>query len=318
MSHSQAWQPKATITALRRRAETLRSIRQYFAEQGLLEVDVPVIGSHGVTDPSLIPICAKVNRREGYLQTSPEYFLKRLLAADYGSMYYLGKAFRDQEFGPRHQPEFTLLEWYRLGFDDCQLATDTLALMTRLLPDKPQRQTTYRDLFEAEFGFNPHSAEADQLAEVAQLRCQPSFTQASRDTWLDLLFSHCLEPKLQGVVVVSDYPSSQAALARCAFDEDKNWIARRFEVFVDGLEVGNGYWELTDVSELQRRFAEDARTRHKQGLAVIAPDPQLIAAQRHGLPPCAGIAMGVDRIVMAQLGVESIAQTLAFTPMTHP
>lgn len=308
------WQPRASLAALKQRARTLSLIRGFFQQRDLLEIDVPVLGSYSVTDPSLTPIQARVNNCVGYLQTSPEYFLKRMLAADYGSLFYLGKAFRDQEYGARHQPEFTMLEWYQLGFDDKQLITETLALMAELLPDKPQIHTTYGALFDSEFGLNPHAASCQQLAELARQRCSVSFADADRNTWLDLLFSHCLEPNLVGVTVVSDYPASQSALARCAEDNQGDWVARRFEVFVDGLEIGNGYWELIDVDELQARLTNDTEHRRQRGLPAIEPDPMLLAAQSHGLPDCAGIAMGVDRIIMAQLGVKTIAETLAFTP----
>ncbi|BFM05878.1 EF-P lysine aminoacylase EpmA [Halioxenophilus aromaticivorans] len=315
MTDSAGWQPSASLVALRTRAQTLHTIRQFFTSRHLLEIDVPVLASHSVTDPSITAIQATVNNQTGFLQTSPEYFLKRLIAAGYGSVFYLGKAFRDQEYGRRHQPEFTMLEWYQLGFDDVQLMQQTLALMAELLPGKPQRTVSYQALFEAEFGANPHTIDDAALAQLGQARCAVSFDQADRNTWLDLLFSHCLEPKLQDVVVVCDYPASQGALARLGENPQGHRVAKRFEVFVDGLEIGNGYWELSDADELAQRFAADQELRRERGDFVPAVDPQLMAAQRHGLPDCAGIAMGVDRIIMAKLGASSLADTLAFA--TH-
>lgn len=278
---------------------------------------MPVLGSHSVTDPNLYAVPAQVNGGVGYLQTSPEYFLKRLLAAGSGCLFYLGKAFRNDEYGRRHRPEFTMLEWYRLGFTDQQLIEETLALLGELMPTKPARQVRYGELFEQQLGVNPHRVDDQQLAAIAKSHAPVNFNEAPRATWLDLLFSHCLEPTLTGVVVVSDYPSVQGALAKIKTDANGDKVARRFEVFVDGVELANGYWELTDAWELQKRFEQDQRQCQAQGRDVPAIDQELLDAHSHGLPECAGIALGVDRLVMAVLGLKDIDQAVAFSPFNR-
>ncbi|WP_317930002.1 EF-P lysine aminoacylase EpmA [Halioxenophilus sp. WMMB6] len=311
-----SWRPSASLAVIKARAALLAHIRHFFAERAVLEVDVPSLSRHTVTDPNLIPVTSHTNGGDAFLQTSPEYFMKRLLVAGSGSIYYLGKAFRDQEFGRRHHPEFTMLEWYRLGFDDQQLIEETLALVTGLLPAKPVTRVTYGQLFAGHFGINPHTASEAELAELAQRTCQPAFHQADRNTWLDLLFSHCLEPTLAGITVVADFPASQGALAKVMANDAGEQVAKRFEIYVDGLELSNGYWEATGAVELQARFERDQATRLAAGLPVPAIDPDFMAAMHAGLPECAGIALGVDRLLLLMSGVKTLAETMSFAPFS--
>jgi len=313
-SIDQPWQPTANFQALAQRAECCRQIRQFFEARQVLEIDVPVLARASVTDPNLTAIQARANNLDAYLQTSPEYFMKRLLAAGSGALFYLGKAFRDHEYGRRHHPEFTMLEWYRVGFNDRDLMRETLALLAVLLPDFTATETTYRRLFETKFGINPHKVGVAELKTLAEQHCAAQFDDAQANTWLDLLFSHCIEPELSGLVVVADFPASQGALAKVERNSDGDWVARRFEIYADGLELANGYWELTDAAELRQRFLSDQALRRSRGQWVPEIDQALLAAQESGLPDCAGIAMGVDRVLMRRLGVEDIGATMAFTP----
>ena len=308
------WQPCASKQTLQFRARAKQKVRAFFDARSVLEVDVPLLGSCTVTDIHLEPIVASVNGRTGYLQTSPEFFMKRLLAAGSDSIYFLGQAFRDDERGSRHQPEFTMLEWYRLGFDDEQLIAEVLELLKLVIPNRSARRVTYRALFEEVFSLNPHTISQQRLSLLALKHCQPSFTQADRNTWLDLLFTHCLEPRLHGLVVVEDFPASQSALARTQINDQGDWVAKRFEFYADGLELGNGYWELTNVEEQRQRFLADQAMRREQGNTVPEIDAEFMAAMAEGLPDCAGVAIGFDRLLMAALGAETIEQTLAFAP----
>lgn len=305
--------PTADRHTLQQRALVIHKIREFFLRAGILEVDVPLLSPYTVTDVQLTPLQVFDGDVASYLQTSPEFFLKRLLARDQLSTYYLGKAFRAEELGRRHRSEFTMLEWYLVGADDRELMQQTLSLCQRLAPDLSSHHFSYRELFESCLGLNPHCASVYQLKEVAE-KCT-SFTGqlSSKSEWLDLLFSFCIEPELPpGLVFVADYPACQAALARVETGPDGDEIARRFEVFWNGLEVGNGYWELLDADEQEQRFAADNRARKERGLPERMPDPRFLAALKAGLPSCSGIAMGVDRMLMCLLDIDDIAGVMAF------
>ena len=308
------WQPTATLDTLHQRADLLTRIRAFFAAQGLLEVDVPVLGARGVTEPNIDTIEARVDGRLRHLQSSPEYFMKRLLAAGSGPIYYLGKAFRDGERGSRHNPEFTLLEWYRPGWDEQRLMGEVEALCAVLSPRwQHPRRFSYREVFFDATGLDPHSVDLDVLRQLAERVCSGDWRDESRATCLDLLFSFVVEPTLHtGVVMVSDYPACQAALARLAIDGEGATVARRFEVFIDGVEIGNGYFELTDAAEQGRRFAEDIALRAAAGKRPREVDERLLAALQAGLPDCAGVALGVDRLLMRLLDLDHICDVLPF------
>lgn len=295
------------LQALRARAELLADLRAFFARRGVLEVETPLLSRSTVTDPALAPIpCG-----DRWLQTSPEYAMKRLLADGSGPIFQVCKAFRGGEAGPRHNPEFTLLEWYRPGYDLRDLMAEVAELVCELLDERPVRYVAYRELFEAAVGLDPHRASADELESCARQRVDYAGGAESRDTWLDLLMSHVIQPSLADVVLVYDYPASQAALARLRPDGEIP-VAERFELFLDGVELANGYRELTDAVEQRRRFEADNAVLATRGEPPRPLDEQLLAALESGLPDCAGVALGLDRLLMLKLGAGSLADVLAF------
>ncbi len=308
------WRPAASPAALARRAELLAAVRGFFARRGVLEVETPLLASHGVTDPAIEPLVVQggaVVPAPRYLQSSPEYAMKRLLAAGSGPIYQLGRAFRDGEAGRRHNPEFTLLEWYRPGFDQHALMAEVAELLEYCLGRRGWRKVSYGDLFRAHLDLDPHRASAEALAALARAELDTDALELDRDGWLDLLLSHRIEPALEGIVCVHGYPASQAALARIDHSGPVP-VAERFEFYVDGLELANGYRELADPEEQARRFAADNAARQRRGLAERTPDPRLLAALAAGLPACSGVALGFDRLVMAATGAASLDQVLAF------
>lgn len=311
------WRPTATRDALVRRARLLAGIRAFFAARDVLEIDVPVLGLSGVTDVHIDNLVV-AGAPPRYLQSSPEYFLKRCLAADPQPLYYLGKAFRAGERGRLHLPEFTLLEWYRPGWDDRRLMDEVEALLRHLgaLGDGHCARLDHRDCFGAALGLDPHTATDDVLrARAAAAADQParSWRGEPRATCLDLLFSLEVEPRLpSGAVFVTGYPACQAALARVVADDDGVPVARRFELFLDQVELANGYWELTDAHEQRRRFVADRQLRTAMGKTTPPDDIRLLAALDAGLAPCAGVAIGVDRLLMQLLGAGHIRDVVAF------
>lgn len=312
------WRPGATLDILRARARLNADIRSFFAARGVLEVETPLLCAATVTDLHLASFV--VAGAPGYLQTSPEFAMKRLLAAGSGPIYQLGKAFRAGDLGARHNPEFTLLEWYRPGFSLAQLMAETEALLLATLGEALAftscDRTTYRALFEARFALNPHAADVGVLR--ARVTAETSFGDAAAldaAACLDLLFSSCLEPALghERPLFVSDFPASQAALSRVIVNADGDRVAARCEVYVRGMELANGYDELLDSAEQRRRFAADNALRRERGLPEIPLDERLLAALAQGLPACSGIALGVDRLLMLRTGATSLDEVLAFS-----
>jgi elongation factor P--(R)-beta-lysine ligase len=310
------WRPGASFDTLRTRAALLSDIRAFFAIQGVLEVDTPLLGPAPTSDPYQHCLDVQVpNVGRRYLQPSPEFAMKRLLAAGSGSIYQIGKAFRAGEQGPRHRAEFTLLEWYRVGFNYRTLMDEVQALVCGLLSRPPAMAHSYGELFERYVGLDPLSAnEARLWQRVADAGVEPSpiLQAAGRDAALDVLLTRLVEPGIAslGVVLVYDYPASQAALARLR--PDRPTLAERFELYVDGVELANGFTELTDADEQRRRFEADNRVRHAKGLPQMPLDEHLLAALTHGLPDCAGVALGFDRLAMLAAGVADIAAVQAF------
>ncbi len=314
------WQPTASSATLGLRARILARIRRFFAERDVPEVETPLLSAATVTDPHLASLSTSYRRapkslaQSLYLQTSPEYAMKRMLAAGSGPIYQICKAFRDGEAGRWHNPEFTLLEWYRPGYDHQRLMEEVDELVGSLLDRPPAGRITYAAAFTQSVGVDPLAASDAVLArrvEALGLSAE-SITGLDRDGCLDFLFSHGVQPVLagRGSVFVYDYPASQAALARTC--PDNPLVAERFELLVDGVELANGYHELTDGVEQRRRFEEDRIARQQHGLIVPPLDERLLAALDHGLPDCAGVALGVDRLVMLAAGVTDIREVLAF------
>lgn len=309
------WQPTATLKALRSRAELLSSIRRFFQAAGVMEVDVPVLSETGVTDVNIDCIQAQVFGKTQYLQSSPEYYMKRLLASGLGSIYYLGKAFRNSELGRRHEPEFTMLEWYRPGWDEHQLINEVAALLQHLGMDTSSPQIIrYEELFEQITGLNSHQTPLVDMQVFASNLAGNDFSAESRSACLDLIFSIAVEPNLaEGLVFVHDYPACQSGLAQLGKDSDGNTIARRFEAYLNGMELANGYYELVDAVELKSRFDADIALRQAAGKPPMTEDQALLAAMKSGLPSCAGVALGVDRLLMQLLSIDDISQVMAFS-----
>ena len=273
------WRPSARIEHLKQRAELLAQARAFFAERNVIEVQTPVLAKHTVTEPDVQSIEVP---GYGYLQTSPEYQMKRLLAAGMPSCYQLGPAFRHGEQGRLHNPEFTMLEWYRLGFDHNQLMYEVADMVDALLGPKPYQRLTYEDVVGKSEG-------------------------RTRDA-LDLAFADACERLTPGRFFITDYPADQAALARINPDGQ---TAARFELVIDGVEIANGYWELLDVEEHRQRFKTDGEIRQQRRLPAMAVDEAFIAALQHGLPACAGVAMGFDRLVMLGIGAKALSDVTA-------
>jgi len=313
------WQPDCSLAMLQRRAELLQQLRLFFFQRQILEVDAPVLGRSTVTDINIESISARVSGDSAYLQTSPEYFLKRLLAAGSGDIYCLGKAFRDGEAGGRHNPEFLLLEWYRLGWDEHQLMDEVGALISHLyeargLPSLMVHRRTYSQCFSQVLGIDPHTAALSDLQALATAAGSPSWAKENRANCLDLLFSLKVEPQLpSGLVFVHDYPDCQAALAQTMVDSQGQRVSRRFEAFLNGMELANGYFELTDSNEQRRRFEVDQARREDANKPIVALDNRLLGALEQGLPTCAGVALGVDRLLMQLQGAASIAEVMPFS-----
>ena len=318
-----SWAPSASRDAMRLRASLNRLVREFFHARGVLEVETPMMSQAGNSDPNIASFQLEFSgRTEGaartrWLRTSPEHAMKRLLAAGVGDCYELGRVFRDGEAGGRHNPEFTMLEWYRVGWDHGQLIEETATLVQAALAlvgrSAQLRVVRYRDLYRDALGIDPFTAsDAALQAALGDLLIDPG--GLGRDDWLDLLMTHRLQPGFEkdALLAVVDYPASQCALARVAEDADGLPVARRFELYLGSLELANGYHELLDAAEQAMRFGNDVRVRQVRGSVVPRSDDRLLAALASGLPACAGVALGMDRLLMALLHTVRIADVLAF------
>lgn len=306
------WQPSADREALLARAELLTQTRAFFGARGVIEVETPLLAQCGVTDPALEPFIIGTDPPR-YLQTSPEYAMKRLLAAYPIDIYQICKAFRAGELGGRHNPEYTLLEWYRVHWDHCQLIREVAELLCQFLGRGGWQVWSWASLFDTILGIDGHSTDRETLLHIANRHLNTPPSDLDRDGLLDLLMSHCIEPAIAdwGVVFVVDYPISQAALAR-EIIRDNRVVGARFECYVDGVELANGYWEAADANTLRRRFEQDNHIREQRGLVQRPIDERLLAAQAVGLPDCAGVALGFDRLLALSLGRREIQSSLTF------
>lgn len=315
------WQPSAHLDDLRLRAKVIAQIRNFFAKRDVLEVETPLLASATVTDPHIQSISAncfnlKNNNTEAmYLQTSPEYGMKRLLAFGSGPIYQICKAFRNDESGRHHNPEFTMLEWYRPGFDHHDLMQEVGELLTCTLHTNPPEFLSYEDAFQKFAKINPHTAAIASLKERASHADLPAIVglnETKKNDWLDVLFIHLIEPNLgKGApTFIYDFPVSQAALAKIR--QGAVPVAERFEVYIEGVELANGYHELTDEKEQSRRFNEDLVMRQQLGLPQVPIDSYLLKALAHGLPDSAGVALGIDRLVMLAAKKQSIKEVITF------
>ena len=314
------WRPAAPLENLRQRARILQRIRAFFDAHGVLEVETPALSRAAITDPHLECFATRYTgpgHSDGlplYLHTSPEFPMKRLLAAGAGPIYQLCKVFRQGEAGRRHNPEFTLLEWYRPGYDHHALMDEVAALLAPLLGlEGEAERLSYREAFLRHLEIDPLSVSLPELRQCAAAHGIRGFDdEGARNVWLDLLLTHCIEPELgrDRLCFLYDYPASQAALARLNPDDQR--VAERFELYYRGVELANGFHELADASEQRRRFEAELSARAEQGLEQVPLDEYLLAALEQ-LPDCSGVALGIDRVVMLALGADSLDEVMAFT-----
>lgn len=317
----QSWEPACDITYLRTRAQVMSKIRRFFADRSVLEVETPLLCSATGTDPQLDFFSSyfhsQPDNMEMFLQTSPEFAMKRLLAAGSGSIYQICKAFRNGELGRYHNPEFTILEWYRIDFNLNQLMEETADLIVELLgiPTESISRISYKELFEKVTGLNPLFFNQKEYAEYAannKIKDAILLCEDDHAMWLDFIFSYKVQPTLkeQSLCMVFGYPAIQSSLAR--INQNDSRVADRFEVFIKGIEVGNGFFELADAVEQERRFDQENSSRQVKKLRTINKDEKFLDALRHGLPDCSGIALGIDRLLMSIADVNSLNDVMAF------
>jgi lysyl-tRNA synthetase class 2 len=310
-----SWRPTASIATLEVRAAMLRATREYFAATRALEVETPALSAATVTDVHIASVEATASGRRGFLQTSPEYPMKRLLAAGCGDIWQICKVYRDGESGRWHNPEFTMIEWYRVGYDHHSLMSDVERLIGAVLPaarqfDRAER-LTYREAMQLHAGVDVFQDATPML--VARLQSAgievPRDVTHDRDACLDLIMGTLVGPQLglDRLTFIYDYPASQAALARV-----HGHIASRFEAYLDGIELCNGFHELGDPQEQRARFEHDVAERQRRGLPPVPIDENFLAALEHGLPECSGVALGFDRLVMCAIGARHLDEVLAF------
>lgn len=315
-----AWQPTATPEALRLRADLNRLLREFFHARDVLEVETPILSAAGNSEPNIEGFRTRFSGHVDagaslrWLRTSPEYPLKRLLAAGVGDCYELGRVFRNGEAGGRHNPEFTLLEWYRVGWDHRRLIEETAQLVNAALAlvgrSASLRVVDYRSLYRKALGLDPFAASEAQLrAALGAVAIDPE--GLTRDDWLDLLLTHRIQPGFPGDVLtaVHDWPPTQAALARIRPGDPP--LAERFELYLGRYELANGYHELNDAAEQRGRFERDNAVRRERGLREIPLDENLLDVL-DAMPACAGVALGVERLLMCLADTDAIADVLAF------
>jgi len=318
MSEPPSWAPGADLARLRLRADLVRELRQWFIEAGVLEVDTPILSSAAATDPNLHSFEVRATGGTWWLHTSPEFPMKRLLAAGSGDIYQICHVFREGEAGARHNPEFTMLEWYRLGLDMHAMMDDVESLLRTLCAGRcrlgPTQRVTYREIFLRTAGVDPFEADTSTLSAALESKGVPvpEESDAGREALLDLMLSTVVEPSLdpQCPVFVYHFPPWQAALARLRPGEPT--VAERFELFLGGMEIANGFHELADAGEQEARFEQDLAQRVEAGFGAPPMDRRLLEALEAGLPDCSGVAMGIDRLLMFLAGADTIGEVLAF------
>ncbi|WP_412724770.1 elongation factor P--(R)-beta-lysine ligase [Alteromonas sp. D210916BOD_24] len=316
----QSWQPTTTHEARVARAELLRTVREFFYNRKVLEVDTPLLSNGTVTDEHLEAFDTQFNFSTSgkptqlYLQTSPEYAMKRLLCAQSGSIYQVCKAFRHEGEGRWHNPEFTMLEWYRVGFDHFALMDEVDTLLQEILATEPAQKMTYHQAFQTYLNIDPLIADGQTLISAMQQHNidihQPE--ALSNDSKLQLLFSCVIEPQIgsENPCFIYNFPASQAALAKLSPVDNR--VAERFEVYFKGAELANGFNELSAAEEQRVRFEADNQKRQASGLVSKPIDQNFLNALAVGLPPCAGVALGIDRLLMLKIGASHIQDVINF------
>ena len=323
MMTTNTWQPNISINNLKKRAQIIAKIRAFFASKDVIEVETPALSQATVTDLHLQSFSTKffgtnaaMQNSELHLQTSPEFAMKRLLCAGSGCIYQISKAFRNEEAGRFHNPEFTMLEWYRVDFDHFQLMNELSELLIHILDCEKAEQVTYQQLFIKYVGVDPLACSLDELKnsiKVHQLNADWVLNEDNFDTLLQYLFSELVESKIgkERPCLVYNFPASQASLAQISIDDKR--VAQRFELYFKGMELANGFNELRDASEQKLRFKAENQLRTNSGKDSKAIDANFIAALEHGLPKCAGVALGVDRLIMIALNQTHIENVISFS-----
>ena len=317
MSEDSNWQPSASLEILKQRARMLQKLRAFFSVRDVLEVETPMLSQAGTTDPNIesFQTTDPDLKWQGYLHTSPEFPMKRLLAAGSGSIFQVCKVFRRGEQGKQHNPEFTMLEWYRVGFDHHQLMQEVDELVRDLLSGSVElgetQSFTYRQIFDQQLNLNPHTASVEQLKTAAAEHNCPEVIgiEDKKDAWLDILMTHVIEPAMPKdcLVFIYDFPVSQASLSRINGD-----VAERFELYINGMELANGFHELTDANEQRQRFENDNKQRLRDAKQAVTMDDNLLVAIDGGLPDCAGVALGLDRLLMLMTGEKRLEKVVNF------
>lgn len=321
MSDMANWLPSAPIPNLLKRAKLIGDIRRFFSERAVLEVETPIMSQSTVTDVHLHPFVTNfigpgaAGGMPLYLITSPEFHMKRLLAAGSGPIFQLGRCFRNEEAGRYHNPEFTMLEWYRICFDMHQLMNEVDDLLQQVLDCEPAEMITYQQAFIRHLDIDPLAADKEELraAAIKLNLAHIAETEEDKDTLLQLLFAFGVEPLIgqEKPIFVYHFPASQAALAEISTEDQR--VAQRFEVYFKGIELANGFRELTNLDEQHARFELDNKKRLECGLPQRSLDENFLSALKVGIPDCAGVALGIDRLIMIALAAETISDVMAFT-----
>jgi lysyl-tRNA synthetase class 2 len=310
--------PSASLAALQQRAALLKNLRKFFDERGFFEVETPLLANEIIPELHIEPIRTA---NGDFLQSSPELHMKRLVASGTTAIYQVTRSFRQDERGALHNPEFTIVEWYRVG-DDLQAGIDLLdELITKLIATPSAARTTYAEAFGRTLNINPHTATVAEMATVAiasGVNVPSEMLANDRDEWLNLLLATRVESQLgrDRPEILYHYPASQASLAKVATTDAGYEVAERFELYYRGIEIANGFHELGDAAELRRRFKAVNVARVADGCSALPLPESLLAALEHGLPPCTGCALGFDRLVMLSEGARSINEVMAF-PVVH-
>lgn len=318
---SDDWRNSGSVADLKLRAQVYQFIRQFFSQLKVLEVETPMLSEAGNTDPNIASFHLQFSGPQSagnahrWLRTSPEFALKRLLASGFGDCYELGRVFRNGEFGGKHNPEFTMLEWYRVGWNHQQLIDECLELVQGIFQLQNRQLSvlrySYQELYIKFVGINPHECSDSKLMALIEKKTKIDFEGMNRDDYLNLIMTHFIEPQLPEtqLTVVFDFPASQCALAKIRHDAIP--VAERFELYLGSFELANGYHELTDSVEQARRFTQDLVTRKQREDILPDQDMRLLQALKN-LPECAGVAMGIDRLMMALLNKKEISEVIAF------
>lgn len=309
-----AWKPTASLENIKHRAQLYAKIRAFFSERNILEVETPLLCQHTVTDPHIESFSVPIEKNKNYfLQTSPEYAMKRLLAAGSNSIYQITKSFRRGETGRQHNPEFTILEWYRVGFNHHDLMDEINLFLQVVINTKPAEKISYQNLFLQYLNIDPFKINLTELKKmIAEKNIHVDTQYMGHDTALQILLSHLIEPQLgiNAPLFLYDFPPSQAALSKIR--HDKPTVAERFELYINGSEIANGFHELTDPAEQENRFQKNQLTREKNHQTVPDIDYYFLTALQSGLPDCAGVAIGIDRLLMQYAKTSHIHDVIGF------